>query len=100
MPSPRSSPDRFVFINCPFDLQYKELFNAFVYDDAGSATPLLTPDECLRMPGPQKDEHDRITAAGDIGGLLRRLPGNLRSAAALFSRRNFRRKGEDSATKP
>ena len=28
--------------------------------------PLLTPDECLRMPGPQKDEHDRITAAGDM----------------------------------
>jgi type IV secretion system protein VirD4 len=28
--------------------------------------PLLTPDECLRMPGPQKDTHDRITAAGDM----------------------------------
>jgi type IV secretion system protein VirD4 len=28
--------------------------------------PLLTPDECLRMPGPQKNEHDRITAAGDM----------------------------------
>ena len=28
--------------------------------------PLLTPDECLRMPGPQKDDHDRITAAGDM----------------------------------
>jgi type IV secretion system protein VirD4 len=28
--------------------------------------PLLTPDECLRIPGPQKDEHDRITAAGDM----------------------------------
>jgi DNA invertase Pin-like site-specific DNA recombinase len=28
--------------------------------------PLLTPDECQRMPGPQKDEHDRITAAGDM----------------------------------
>ena len=28
--------------------------------------PLLTPDECLRMPGPQKDGHDRITAAGDM----------------------------------
>jgi type IV secretion system protein VirD4 len=28
--------------------------------------PLLTPDECLRMPGPQKDEHDRITVAGDM----------------------------------
>jgi type IV secretion system protein VirD4 len=28
--------------------------------------PLLTPDECQRMPGPQKDEYDRITAAGDM----------------------------------
>jgi type IV secretion system protein VirD4 len=28
--------------------------------------PLLTPDECLRMPGPKKDQHDRITAAGDM----------------------------------
>jgi type IV secretion system protein VirD4 len=28
--------------------------------------PLLTPDECLRMPGPQKDDHDRITSAGDM----------------------------------
>jgi type IV secretion system protein VirD4 len=28
--------------------------------------PLLTPDECLRMPGPRKDAHDRITEAGDM----------------------------------
>jgi type IV secretion system protein VirD4 len=28
--------------------------------------PRLTPDECLRMPGPQKDDHDRITVAGDM----------------------------------
>jgi type IV secretion system protein VirD4 len=28
--------------------------------------PMLTPDECQRMSGPQKDEHDRITAAGDM----------------------------------
>ncbi|MBV8224951.1 MAG: type IV secretory system conjugative DNA transfer family protein [Verrucomicrobia bacterium] len=28
--------------------------------------PLLTPDECLRMPGPQKDANDRITVAGDM----------------------------------
>jgi type IV secretion system protein VirD4 len=28
--------------------------------------PLLTPDECLRMPGPQKNERDLITAAGDM----------------------------------
>jgi type IV secretion system protein VirD4 len=28
--------------------------------------PLLTPDECLRMPGPQKDDRDRITAPGDM----------------------------------
>ena len=28
--------------------------------------PLLTPYECQRMPGPQKDEHDRIPAAGDM----------------------------------
>jgi type IV secretion system protein VirD4 len=28
--------------------------------------PLLTPDECLRMPGPKKDNHDMITQAGDM----------------------------------
>lgn len=28
--------------------------------------PLLTVDECLRMPGPQKDANDRITQAGDM----------------------------------
>jgi type IV secretion system protein VirD4 len=28
--------------------------------------PLLTPDECLRMPGPKKDVHGLITAAGDM----------------------------------
>jgi type IV secretion system protein VirD4 len=28
--------------------------------------PLLTPDECLRMPGPKKDDHDLITEAGDM----------------------------------
>jgi type IV secretion system protein VirD4 len=28
--------------------------------------PLLTVDECLRMPGPRKDAHGRITKAGDM----------------------------------
>src|SRR5690349_15301618 len=28
--------------------------------------PLLTPDECLRLPGPQKNDRDLITAAGDM----------------------------------
>ena len=28
--------------------------------------PLLTPDECLRMPGPQKDADGQITEAGDM----------------------------------
>jgi type IV secretion system protein VirD4 len=28
--------------------------------------PLLTVDECLRMPGPRKDSHGRITEAGDM----------------------------------
>ena len=28
--------------------------------------PLLTPDECLRMPGPQKNDRDLITAAGNM----------------------------------
>lgn len=31
-----------------------------------SQRPLLTVDECLRMPGPKKDAHDRITEAGDM----------------------------------
>ena len=28
--------------------------------------PLLTPDECLRMPSPQKNDRDLITGAGDM----------------------------------
>jgi type IV secretion system protein VirD4 len=28
--------------------------------------PLLTPDECLRMPGPKKDQNDMIMEAGDM----------------------------------
>jgi type IV secretion system protein VirD4 len=28
--------------------------------------PLLTPDECLRMPGPKKNDKDLITEAGDM----------------------------------
>ena len=28
--------------------------------------PLLTPDECLRMPGPKKDADGQITEAGDM----------------------------------
>ena len=28
--------------------------------------PLLTPDECLRMPGPHKNDRDLITTAGDL----------------------------------
>ena len=31
-----------------------------------SQRPLLTVDECLRMPGPKKGAHDRITEAGDM----------------------------------
>ena len=46
--------------------------------------PLLTPDECQRMPGPQKDEHDRITAAGDMVIYCAGSPGDLRPAASLF----------------
>lgn len=30
------------------------------------ARPLLTPDECLRMPGPVKNGHDQIEQAGDM----------------------------------
>ena len=46
--------------------------------------PLLTPDECLRMPGPRKDEHDRITEAGDMVVYCAGFPGDLRAAASLF----------------
>lgn len=31
-----------------------------------SSRALLTPDEVMRMPGPEKDENDRITRAGDL----------------------------------
>lgn len=31
-----------------------------------TARPLLTPDECLRLPGPQKDAGGRVTAPGDM----------------------------------
>jgi type IV secretion system protein VirD4 len=56
--------------------------------------PLLTPDECQRMPSPQKDEHDRITAAGDMviycaghPAIYGRMPSArmVVSNAALFS---------------
>jgi len=40
--------------------------------------PLLTPDECLRMPGPQKNGRDLITAPGD-SFLLRGLSRDLRA---------------------
>lgn len=33
---------------------------------AETARPLLTPDECGRLPGLQKDEHDRVVGGGDI----------------------------------
>jgi Type IV secretory system Conjugative DNA transfer len=36
--------------------------------------PLLTPDECLRMPGPRKDAQALITGARRYGGPLRRFP--------------------------
>jgi type IV secretion system protein VirD4 len=28
--------------------------------------PLLTPDECMRLPGPEKDEDGMVTKAGDL----------------------------------
>jgi len=31
-----------------------------------TSRPLLTPDECLRLPGPQKDAAGKITAPGDM----------------------------------
>lgn len=31
-----------------------------------TARPLLTPDECSRLPGLQKDDHDRVTGGGNI----------------------------------
>lgn len=31
-----------------------------------TARPLLTPDECLRLPGPQKDVGGKVTAPGDM----------------------------------
>ena len=54
-----------------------------IYDDAGGATPLLSPDECLRMPEPKKDAQGLITEAGDMVVSLR-IPGNLWAAASLF----------------
>lgn len=31
-----------------------------------TARPLLTPDECMRLPGPQKDNQGRVTKPGDM----------------------------------
>jgi type IV secretion system protein VirD4 len=31
-----------------------------------TARPLLTPDECMRLPGPEKDNHGRVTKPGDM----------------------------------
>ena len=50
--------------------------------------PLLTPDECLRMPGPKKDDHDMITELGTWWSTAP-APGDLRPAAALFQRPDF-----------
>ena len=36
----------------------------------GVQRPLLTPDECLRMPGSRKDEHDRILFIHLSGGRI------------------------------
>ena len=33
---------------------------------AETARPLLTPDECSRLPGLQKDDQDRVIGGGDI----------------------------------
>ena len=33
---------------------------------AETARPLLTPDECSRLPGLQKDDQDRVVGGGDI----------------------------------
>ena len=46
--------------------------------------PLLTVDECLRMPGAVKDVEGAITAPGDMLIYRRRVPRDLRQAAALF----------------
>jgi type IV secretion system protein VirD4 len=31
-----------------------------------TARPLLTPDECMRLPGPEKDSQGRVTKPGDM----------------------------------
>ena len=33
---------------------------------AETSRPLLTPDECLRLPGPTKNEDGKVTAPGDM----------------------------------
>ena len=31
MPNPHASPDRYVLVNCPFDADYKQQFNALIF---------------------------------------------------------------------
>ena len=46
--------------------------------------PLLTPDECLRMPGPKKDGQGLITEAGDMVVYCAGFPAIYGPAAPLF----------------
>jgi type IV secretion system protein VirD4 len=69
--------------------------------------PLLTPDECLRMPGPQKDEHDRITVAGDMVLYCAGFPAIYGRQPLYFEDRTFAAraavpapKGSDSLVAP
>jgi hypothetical protein len=52
--------------------------------------PLLTDDECLRMPGPKKDSKVRLPRRG-YGRLRRRLPGHLWRTASVLPRPDIHR---------
>jgi type IV secretion system protein VirD4 len=48
-----------------------------------SARPLLTPDEVMRLQGPEKDRDDRITKAGDVLLFVKGYPA-IRARQALY----------------
>ena len=51
--------------------------------------PLLTPDECLRMPGPQKNDRDLITRAGDMVVYCAGFPAIYGRQSLYFEDRTF-----------
>jgi type IV secretion system protein VirD4 len=56
--------------------------------------PLLTPDECLRMPGPVKDDKGEIAKAGDMVVYVAGYPAIYGKQPLYFLDSNFQARAE------